>query len=197
MLCCCVAREGSCLSCHELLSPKQGLELFRLGAVESSSMHSLAWNLWPGLDHGGLPHGYTHRLLPTPSLIPPRHVTCLGAPLPMPGVQERLPSWRMRICADDFRIAPLRMHPRRKRKRRSKGKKKKKGTKVRPQRFTREWINKTSWGTSQYNFYVPLRPPYVPLLFLQQCQVQIDDPLVKANPSSATSHSAFKIRLCQ
>lgn len=50
--------EGSCLSCHELLSPRQGLELFRLGCTKSSEAHSLAWNVWSDLDRPGLPHDY-------------------------------------------------------------------------------------------------------------------------------------------
>lgn len=78
-------------------------------AFESLLMHSLAWNLWAGLDQGGLSHiicvltAFCQRLL-----IPPRRIPCLGAPLPKPGGQGSLHS--MRNGADNLKTATLRHH---------------------------------------------------------------------------------------
>lgn len=73
-------REGSCLSCHELLSPTWALEPFRLGGTKYLLMHSLAWNVWSDL---GLPYGNPHRFLPT-AAHPDSAVCCLGAAPPVP-----------------------------------------------------------------------------------------------------------------
>lgn len=114
LVCYCIGREGSCLSCHELLSPKQGLELFRLGTTEFSSVHSLAWNLWAGLDQGGLPHDYTHRFLPTASHPAPAGYLSRfsSAEAGWPG-KAALRAY-VHIYADYIRTNPLRMRPRQK-----------------------------------------------------------------------------------